>query len=249
VREPLQAVILAGGLGLRLRPLIPDLPKVMAPVAGQPFLAHLLRRLGRQGVEQAVLCLGYRAEEVAGYFGSGSRFGIRIAYSVEAKPLGTGGAVLAAAPLLEETFLLLNGDTALDVDIRSLAAYHRARGGLVTVVGLRWRGRPRQDTGYIVAGRGGRAVAMMRGAVPARVVGAQNTWASCGWYMCEREMLRRTPLPPTDCPDGAFSLEAGIIGPLAGQVYVYPVDAPFYDIGTPDRYRRLRQEWETNDLP
>lgn len=241
--QPLQAVILAGGLGLRLRSAVPDLPKVMAPVAGQPFLHHLLTGIHRSGVRRAVLCLGYRAEEIAGHFGDGSRLGLRITYSVESKPLGTGGAVLNAAPLLDGSFLLLNGDTALEVDLASLAAYHRARGGLITMVGRRWRGRPRHDAGYVVAGRGGRALGILRGTV-ARVAGAREVWACCGWYVCQREALDRAPVTA----DGAFSLEAGIIAPLLGEVYVFPTDAPFYDIGTPERYRRLKQEWERHDL-
>jgi len=241
-----QAVILAGGFGTRLRPAVPDLPKVMAPVAGRPFLEHLLTKLKAQGISRVVLCLGYRAEEIAGYFHAGEHLGLDISYSVESVPLGTGGALEAAAPRLLPAFLLINGDTALDIDIGDLYRYHCARGGQITMVGLRWRGRPRQDTGYAVAGRGGRVLDLVRGAVPARVVGPHSVWACCGWYVCERSLIERA-LPAGASRDRTYSFEAGFVAPLLGSVYVYPTDAPYWDIGTPERYRRLREEWERRD--
>ncbi|MDP2872412.1 MAG: sugar phosphate nucleotidyltransferase [Bacillota bacterium] len=248
--EDLQAVVLAGGLGLRLRPAVADLPKVMAPVAGQPFLAHLLGRLQRQGVRRVVLCVGHKAEDIAGHFGDGRRHGLQITYSVEDTPAGTGGALRLACRLLDPAFLLLNGDTAIDLDLCELRDYHRARGGLVTVVGRRWRGRPRQDAGYVLAARGGRALAFTRGPVAGRVFPEGELWVNCGWFMCERraaEMIRRPPGAMSS--QDALSLESGLFASVLGAIFVFPTTQPFVDIGTPERYRRLKREWEDNAVP
>ena len=111
------AIILAGGLGTRLRGTLPDLPKPMAPVAGRPFLAHQLDHWIAQGVVRFVLSVGYRAVAISNHFGDRYR-GVPIDYVVEPAPLGTGGALALAATKLRsnEPALLLNGDTYFDVD-------------------------------------------------------------------------------------------------------------------------------------
>lgn len=119
------AIILAGGLGTRLRSAVPDLPKPMAPVAGRPFLAHQLDFWVAQGVRRFILAVGYRHEAIQDHFGSSHR-GASIEYSVESAPLGTGGALLQAAARVndarDERALLLNGDTWFDVPLPALAA-------------------------------------------------------------------------------------------------------------------------------
>jgi D-glycero-alpha-D-manno-heptose 1-phosphate guanylyltransferase len=116
------AIILAGGLGTRLRSAVPDLPKPMAPVAGRPFLAHQMDYWLAQGVRRFVLAVGYRHEAIAQHFGSCYR-GAALEYSIETQPLGTGGALLQAAWLVHDDHaLLLNGDTWFDVPLPALAA-------------------------------------------------------------------------------------------------------------------------------
>ena len=120
------AIILAGGLGTRLRSAVPDLPKPMAPIAGRPFLAHQMDHWIGQGVSRFVLSVGYRHEAISSHFGR--RFhGAAIDYVVETSPLGTGGAVkLATAGLPRDEYtLLLNGDTYFDVPLRDLQAHAR----------------------------------------------------------------------------------------------------------------------------
>lgn len=120
------AVILAGGLGTRLRSAVPDLPKPMAPVDGRPFLAHLLDFWIAQGINHFVLATGYRHEVITAHFGISYR-GARIDYVVEQTPLGTGGGMLLALQKLpnDERFLLLNGDTYFSVDAQRLATFAR----------------------------------------------------------------------------------------------------------------------------
>jgi D-glycero-alpha-D-manno-heptose 1-phosphate guanylyltransferase len=116
------AIILAGGLGTRLRDAVPDLPKPMAPVAGRPFLAHQMDFWLAQGVRRFVLAVGYRHAAIVQHFGGTYRDAM-LQYSVEATPLGTGGALLQAASLVDdERALLLNGDTWFDVPLPALAA-------------------------------------------------------------------------------------------------------------------------------
>lgn len=121
------AIILAGGLGTRLRSAVPDLPKPMAPIAGRPFLAHQMDHWIAQGVGRFVLSVGYCHEAISGHFGR-RYHGVPLDYVVEPAPLGTGGALaLAAAGLPRgEYVLLLNGDTYFDVPLRDLLAHARS---------------------------------------------------------------------------------------------------------------------------
>jgi D-glycero-alpha-D-manno-heptose 1-phosphate guanylyltransferase len=116
------AIILAGGLGTRLRSAVPDLPKPMAPVAGRPFLAHQMDFWVAQGVRRFILAVGYRHDAIVQHFGA-SYCGASLEYSLESAPLGTGGALLQAATRVDdERALLLNGDTWFDVPLPALAA-------------------------------------------------------------------------------------------------------------------------------
>jgi len=117
-----QAVILAGGLGTRMRPVTETIPKPMIPVCGKPFLQHQLELLRKNGIERVLLLVSYRGEQIEQYFGKGDSLKMEIGYSYESSPLGTGGALKNANSKLEEKFLLLNGDTFLDVDYPAVIA-------------------------------------------------------------------------------------------------------------------------------
>jgi NDP-sugar pyrophosphorylase family protein len=111
---PPRLALLAGGLATRLRPITETLPKSLVPVAGEPFLAHQLRRLRAGGLREVVLCVGHFGEQIEDFAGDGSRFGLSITYSHDGgTPLGTGGALRAALPLLGHRFLVMYGDSWL----------------------------------------------------------------------------------------------------------------------------------------
>lgn len=117
----LPVAILAGGRATRLRPLSDHLPKSLAPVAGQPFLAHQLRLLASAGARRVILCVGYRGEQIREFAGDGTRFGLTIEYSADGpSPLGTAGAIRRALPLLGESFFVLYGDSYLPCDYRAV---------------------------------------------------------------------------------------------------------------------------------
>src|SRR5947207_7527379 len=121
----LPALILAGGLGTRLRGVLPDLPKLLAPVNGRPFLRYLLDRLERAGVREAVLCTGHRADQIRAEF-SRRPTPITLKFSHETQPPRTGGAVRQALNVTDaESFLVLNGDSYTDCDLRPFIDWHR----------------------------------------------------------------------------------------------------------------------------
>ena len=123
-----QAVILAGGLGTRLRAQLGDLPKPMIPFAGKPLLEHQVALCVRHGLRDIVIFACYRADLIEAHFGDGRRWGASISYVVEREPLGTAGAVLAGFEKLADEFVVLYGDTMVNVDLTRLAQAH-ARGG------------------------------------------------------------------------------------------------------------------------
>lgn len=130
----IQAVIMAGGEGARLRPLTSELPKPMVPVANRPIMHHSVSLLRDLGIREAYATLHYLADEVASYFGDGSEFGIRLQYSVEDVPLGTAGSVRRIKDRLTNTFLILSGDALTDFDLRPAIDFHRERGAVATLV-------------------------------------------------------------------------------------------------------------------
>lgn len=131
----LDAIILAGGLGTRLRSVVQDLPKCMAPVGGHPFLYYLLEYLKKQGVRRVILSLGYLHETVEEWIAKTPALsGFKFVYSVESEPLGTGGAVKQAlAQATGNEVLILNGDTLFDANIEALVAAHRQRGAALSM--------------------------------------------------------------------------------------------------------------------
>ena len=149
----LPVAILAGGLATRLRPITERVPKVLIPVAGQPFLAHQLALLRQQGIHRAVLCLGHLGEMVQRDFGDGSAHGVRLEYSFDGPVLlGTGGALKRALPLLGNRFLVLYGDSYLPIAFRPVAECFERSGklGLMTV----YQNEGRYDTSNVVFGDG-----------------------------------------------------------------------------------------------
>jgi D-glycero-alpha-D-manno-heptose 1-phosphate guanylyltransferase len=120
------AVILAGGLGTRLRSVVPDLPKPMAAVRGRPFLEHQMDYWIGQDIDRFILSVGYRADAITDHFGSHYR-GVAVEYAIEQEPLGTGGGLLLAAQGMREPFLVLNGDSFFAVSLAALLSFHRAR--------------------------------------------------------------------------------------------------------------------------
>src|SRR3954454_23631279 len=129
----MQALILAGGEGTRLRPLTSTVPKPVVPLVDRPFIAFMLDWLRGHGVDDVIMSCGHLADGVRRVLGDGSSFGMRLRYVEEPRPLGTGGALKHAEPLLDERFLMLNGDVLTDLDISSQLRQHEATGARGTL--------------------------------------------------------------------------------------------------------------------
>ena len=226
----MEAVILAGGLGTRLRGVVPDLPKPMAPVGGRPFLEHQFDYWIDQGVSRFVLSLGYRQEAFVQHFGDTYR-GAEIAYSVESQPLGTGGGVLLATNHLrgQGAFLVLNGDTLGDVVLPKLLTWHGNSSAAMTLALIRMPASGRFSSVDVDAE--GRVLAFREsGHAPKPLV-------SAGVYIVERTFLASLGWIGGD----RFSMEAeGFPRMLKRRERLYGCEAltRFLDIGVPEDYYR-----------
>jgi NDP-sugar pyrophosphorylase family protein len=129
-----RALVLCGGLGTRLRPVLSDRPKSMALISGTPFLQLLLDRLKSEGVDDVILGTGYMAEKIESYFGSGNKLAMRIRYSREHEPLGTGGALKLAEPLVSDPVLVLNGDSYVEWRLNPMLELFRTKDADIVIV-------------------------------------------------------------------------------------------------------------------
>ncbi len=129
----MKAVILAGGRGTRLAPYTKILPKPLMPIGDLPILEILLRQMKRSGVDEVILTVGHLAELLHAFFNDGSRWGLKINYSLEDKPLGTAGPLYLVRDQLTETFMVSNGDVLTTLDMRDLVRFHRQSGAVATI--------------------------------------------------------------------------------------------------------------------
>src|SRR5579864_3893222 len=129
----MQALILAGGEGTRLRPLTSTIPKPAVPLVGRPFICYMLEWLRGHDVDEAILSCGFMAEGVRAVLGDGSSLGLRLHYVEEPRPLGTGGALKFTQDLLDERFFMLNGDVLTDVDLTAQLRQHVETGARITL--------------------------------------------------------------------------------------------------------------------
>ena len=129
----MQAVILVGGEGTRLRPLTSTVPKPVVPLVDRPFIAFMIEWLRRHGIEDVIMSCGFLATSVRNVLGDGSAFGIRLRFVEEPDPRGTAGALKFAESMLDERFLLLNGDVLTDIDLTAQLAQHERTGARATL--------------------------------------------------------------------------------------------------------------------
>lgn len=218
------ALILAGGLGTRLRGALPGLPKALAPLHGRPFLAYLLDRLEAGGVREVILCTGYRAEQISAVFGRRYR-GLSVRYSLEPRPLGTAGALrLALAQTDAEHVLVLNGDSAVDCPLDGFHRWHRAReDALAGSLVLAWADDATRF-GTVEPGPRGTILAFRE-----KCADSRPGWINAGAYLLRRSLLDAIP------PERNVSLEREMFPLWIGQgLGAYTTRGRFIDIGTPE---------------
>lgn len=222
-----EAIILAGGFGTRLRDVVADVPKPLAPVAGKPFLAWLLDRLAGQGMRRCILATGYKADAIEREIGS-HWAGMDIVHSVEGRPLGTGGAIRQAARLLHgHGAHVLNGDTWLVYSPMALEQATRDAGAaiglaLAQVADVARYGAVDMHSGLATGFR--------------EKGGTGQGWINAGCYFLGAQAL--AALPATD----SFSFETDVLLPMAadGRVAAWTQTRDFIDIGVPEDFHRAQ---------
>jgi mannose-1-phosphate guanylyltransferase len=222
----MQAVILAGGSGTRLRPLTSHVAKPVVTLVGRPFIVYMLDWLRRHGFTDVILCCGFQAEGVQAVLGDGSNHGIRLRYVAESEPLGTGGPLLLARELLDERFVVCNGDILTDIDLGAQLSAHERTGAVATLA--------------LVAVEDASAYGMVRCAPDGAVLefvekpSAPDSGAaliSAGAYVLERSVLELI------APGRQVSIEREVWPALIGAgLYGHRADGYWLDIGTPERY-------------
>ncbi len=224
----MECIVLAGGFGTRLREVVPDLPKPMAPVAGRPFLEILLSMLARKGFTRVVLSLGFMADKVVDHFGD-SYLGMELVHEIEPQPLGTGGAIRAAlARCVADHVFVFNGDTYLDLEVDDVERLWRLAGHPVIVV------REVPDTARFgrVEISDGRVSAFLEKGMPGPGL------INAGCYVLPRDALDLFP------SGKAFSLETDyfVDGLRRLRFEGFVTRGRFIDIGVPDDYALAQTE-------
>ena len=218
------AVILAGGLGTRLRSVVADRPKVLAGIRGRPFLAYLLDQLTAAGVRYVVLCTGYLGEQVQAVFGDAYRH-LRLVYSQESSPLGTAGALRLGLPLFKSDFVLvMNGDSFCEANLKALWTWHCARGADATLLLTRMLDTKRY--GRVHVDDNGRVLGFDEKSDKCRL-----GWINAGIYLIKQDLLRTIPT------GRSVSIEKEMFPAWIGRgLYGYQSEGRFLDIGTPEAY-------------
>ncbi len=234
----LKTLILVGGRGRRLGYLTASMPKSLLPIHGRPFLEHVIVHLKRSGFKNFILLCGYRADRVQGHFQDGRRWGVRIQYSIEPKPMGTAGALKWAERWIDphQSFLVLNGDTFFKTDLRKLTRFHAKSRADLTMVLTKPENRTasRKEYGSVILDHRKRVIRFIEKA-PLK----QPAYINAGVYVCHPRILR---LIPKNRP---CSLEQEIFPRLIeGRFYGWPVKGYFMDIGTVARYRKAARTFK-----
>jgi mannose-1-phosphate guanylyltransferase len=223
----MQALILAGGEGTRLRPLTSTLPKPVVPLAGRPFITFMIDWLRQHGVTEVILSCGFLADGVRQVLGAGEGLGVKIDYVEEPRPLGTGGALRFAGERLGERFLMLNGDVLTDIDLTEQLKQHEQTGARATIalIGVEdpsAYGLVRRNSDHSVS-------EFLEKPSPDEI---DTNLVNAGAYILERSVLDQMAPPGTN-----ISIERDVFPTLVGNgLYGFEADGYWLDIGTPARY-------------
>jgi mannose-1-phosphate guanylyltransferase len=238
----MKAMVLAAGLGTRLRPITYGIPKPMAPVLNRPVMEHGMRLLARHGFTETIANLHWFPETIEGRFGDGADFGVELSYSHEEQLLGTAGGVRNVADFLGGSFLVLAGDALTDIDLAAMREFHESHDGIATMATKRVRDT--SEFGVVIAGSDGRVQGFQEKPDTAE---ALSDLANTCIYMFRSEIYDFFPEPgkskaagPDDPPgfaDWAMDVFPAL---LEGDVpfYSHEIDAYWNDIGNLEELRQ-----------
>ena len=224
----IKALILAGGKGARLRPLVLHVPKPIVPLANIPFLFFQIDRVKFAGITEIILSLSYQPRKITDIFGDGRQYGVTMRYTHEDLPLGTAGAFKAAENLIDDTTIVLNGDILADIDLLEVLHFHREKKAEVTIVTV----RVMNPSGYglVETGADGRIIRFTEKPPEDEIIGDT---INAGIYILERSVLDRIPAV------GAQSFERELFPAMThkgAQIFAYPMHGFWQDIGSPRKY-------------
>jgi D-glycero-alpha-D-manno-heptose 1-phosphate guanylyltransferase len=225
-----EAILLAGGLGTRLRSVVPDLPKCMAPVAGKPFISYVLEYFQKAGVGKFILSLGYKHETIKAYLNDHYAH-IDIRYSVEKEPLGTGGAIKMACGMVRESnFLVINGDTFFRIDPLKLVSFHELNKSVCT---LSLKPMQKFDRYGVVMLNKNQSIQRFQ-----EKQSYESGLINGGVYALETESFLRENLPEKFSFEKDYLEKSFQRQPIFGLIQ----DQYFIDIGIPEDYQRAQTE-------
>ena len=232
----MQAVILAGGYGKRLRPLVSDRPKPMANICGKPFLDYQIRFLRKQGIRDILMCVGYMHDEIIKYFRNGEDYSVHIEYSIEEQPLDTGGAIKHVLQLVNENFFLLNGDTIANVNLNSMSNFHKEKNSDITIALVELNNNPRY--GHVQIDTDSRILSFSE-----KNNVLDKSLVNAGIYLINKNSINWKILPD------AFSLEKNLFPKLilSKKVFGFKFKDYFIDIGIPTDYMKFESDIRTGD--
>lgn len=220
--EFMKAIIMAGGKGTRLKPLTDNLPKPLVKLIDRPVMEYTINLLKRHGITEIGVTLGYRAEDIVSYFGSGSRFGVELTYFKESVPLGTAGGIKNASSFLDEDFLVLSGDAYTELDISEAIRFHYHKKSPLTVVAT-----PCENPagfGVLETDYDGKIVRFEE-----KPLNPRPSLINCGIYVISKKVLN-------SIPDGFYDFGKQLLPSMAGKIYAYVTYDYWTDIGTLPSY-------------
>jgi len=236
-----QAVILVGGEGTRLRPLTFGTPKPMVPIVGVPFLARTLERLYEAGIRDVILPAGYMPQAITEYFGDGSRLDMKITYVIEDEPLGTAGAIKNVEKHITGPFFMMNGDVLTSLDLRAMIAYHQEKGGLGVLHLIKVEDP--SSFGCVVHDESGRISQFIekppKGTEPTNEINA-------GTYLLDPKVLDFIP------PGRNVSIERETFPRILAdgqRLYAYTTEDYWIDVGRPEHYLTVHRDVLSGVMP
>lgn len=237
----MQAIVLVGGEGTRLRPLTYGTPKPMVPIANVPFLARTMERLYEAGIRDVILPAGYLPQAIIDYFGDGSSLGLNIQYVIEEVPLGTAGALKNVEHLIDGAFFVLNGDVLTSLDLRAMMAFHKEKKGLGVLHLIRVDDP--SAFGCVVSDDQKRISAFVE--KPAKGTEPTNE-INAGTYLLEREVLDMIPAGRNvSIERETFPLILAGTKPL----YAFTTNDYWIDLGRPEHYLAAHRDILSGAMP
>jgi len=230
---PKTAIILAGGLGERLRPLTIETPKPLLPVNDKPILQHTIENLKKQNIKNIILAVGYKAEKIKAFFQDGKRFGVNISYIIEENPLGTGGATKLASKNLKQTFLVLNGDNLADFNYKKMSEIHEKNKARITIALY-----PVEDvTQFGIADLEGDRIKKFI-EKPSKEQ-APTSLNNAGAYFIEPDILNILP-------EGKSSIEKDCFEKMERGIYAYKHPSQWFPTDNLNSYLTAQKRWKPN---